>query len=191
MGPAVSFRIQLGLGDLQKDLLAIGQAGPRIMARSLDRAATAGKTAFARAISQDTGILNKNVSKEIRIDKAGLSSKTDPRIVVTLTGRRIPLIAFQARGPEPSRGRGKGVSYRLPTGRGRAPNAFIATVGAGHRGVFKRLSKGRLPIIELFGPSLPHVGEKFIPVFQEAAQLSLTKNLIHELGRELDKQAGA
>lgn len=208
----MSFRIALGLEDLQKELLAIGEAGPRILARSLDRAATAGKTAMARAIAEDTGIANKNVTREISIDKAGLRSKVDPRIVVSIKGRRLPLIAFGARGPEPSKGKGRGVSYKLPTGRGRAPGAFIATMpGGGHRGVFVRVgalargaqgpgfsqkrSRGawgpNLPIRELLGPSLPHVFEKKIDVFETAAQLSLTKNLIHELGREVEKQTGA
>lgn len=187
----MSFRISLGLGELQQQLLGIGAAGPRILARSLDRAATSGKTAMARAISQDTGIANKNVTREILIDKAGLYSSADPRIVVSIKGRRLPLIAFQARGPEPSRGRGRGVSWVNQGARKREPHAFIATFASGHRGVFERKGKPRFPIRELLGPSLPHVFTQKIDVFETAAQESLTKNLIHELGREVEKQTGA
>lgn len=187
----MSVRIGLGLGDLQKDLIAIGAAGPRILARALDRAATGGKTAMARAISKDIGIANKTVTRQIRIDKAGLSSKTDPRIVVSISGRPIPLIAFGARGPEPSRGKGRGVRTKLPAKR-HLPHAFIATMPGGHRGVYQREGKGRLPIKQEFGPAMPDVFEKFIPtVFEPAAQESLTKNVIHELEFELSKQGGA
>jgi len=189
---STGFRISLGLGELQKDLIAIGAAGPRILARSLDRAATSGKTAMARAISKDIGIANKNVTRQIRIDKAGLASKTDPRIVVSISGRPIPLIAFGARGPEPSRGRGSGVRTKLPAKR-HLQHAFIATMPrSGHRGVYQRDASGRLPIKQEFGPAMPDVFEKFIPtVFEPAAQESLTKNVLHELEFELSKQGGA
>jgi hypothetical protein len=43
------------------------------------------------------------------------------------------------------------------------PGAFIATMPNGHKGVFKRLGKGRLPIKELLGSrpvdALLHEGE--------------------------------
>lgn len=167
------------LGDLKKGLEAMGRSAPIILARSLNRAASEGQTAMVKAISADTGIQQKNVRREIRLDKA---NKTRPVATVIIAGKRIPLIAFGARGPEPSRGRGRGVSYRLPTGRGRVPQAFITTVGAGgHRGVFKRRKTKRLPIVELRGPSLPHVFEKFFPTFRTVAEQSLLKNVAHEI----------
>ena len=167
------------LGDLKKSLEGMGRSAPMILARSLNRAASEGQTAMVKAISADTGILQKDVRREIKVDKA---NKTRPMATVVIAGRRIPLIAFGARGPEPSRGRGRGVSYRLPTGRGRVPQAFIATVGTGgHRGVFKRRKTKRLPIVELRGPSLPHVFEKFFPTFRTVAEQSLLKNIAHEI----------
>lgn len=166
------------LGSLKKELEGMGKAAPAIMARSLNRAGTAGKTAMVKAVRADTGIAQKNIEREIRLDKA---TRTVPRFVVSIAGTRIPLIAFQARGPEPSRGKGRGVSYRLPGGRGRIPSAFIATMRSGHRGVFKRKTTRRLPIAELRGPSLPHVFEKFFPAFRSVAEDSLLKNLRHEI----------
>ena len=178
----------LDIRSLQKDLLEMGQQAPLIMARALNRAAVSGQTAMVKAVSADTGIAAKNVKREIQIDKA---NRSRPMVALTIAGRRIPLIAFGARGPEPSRGRGRGVSYRLPGGRGRVPNAFIATMGSGHRGVFKRRGRKRLAIVELRGPSLPHVFEKFLPRFREAAQTSLVKSLTHEISFARSKQGTA
>ena len=195
----------LDMGQLGKDLEAMGRAAPLIMARSLNRAAVSGQVAMVRAITDDTGIAAKNVRREIVIDKA---TRSEPVATVAIAGKRIPLIALQARGPEPSRGRGRGVSYKLLGGRNRIPSGFIATMASGHRGVFKRpgalgrkevgprqrgawKGAGRLPIVELRGPSLPHVFEKKLSVFQAAAQESFLKNLAHEISFSKLKSATA
>lgn len=186
-----SYSFELDIRALQKDLQSMADQAPAILARSLNRAAISGQTAMVRAITADTGIAAKNVKREIVLDKA---SRSIPLARLTIAGKRIPLIAFSARGPEPSRGRGRGVSYQLPTGRGRAPSAFIATMKSGHRGVFRRKpgretskrhgappTSPQLPIMELRGPSIPHVFEKKLAVFEAAAQASLVKNLEHEI----------
>ena len=170
------------------DLAALGRQAPLVMSRALNRAGTSGKTAMVKAVVADTGLRQKDVNREVQVDKA---TRSDPRVAFVIRGRRIPLISFGARGPEPSRGRGRGVSYRLPTGRGRVPGAFIATMHSGHRGVYKRSTKKRLPIIELRGPSLPHVFEKFVPAFHAAAQESLVKNLRSEISFAMAKAASA
>jgi len=176
----------LDIAALKNDLEALGHQAPVLMARALNRAGVSGQTAMVKAVAADTGIQQKNIKREIKVDKA---TRTTPTVALEIQGRRIPLIAFQARGPEPSRGRGRGVSYRLPTGRGRVPNAFIARMPSGHRGVFKRKAKKRLSIMELRGPSLPHVFEKFVPQFQAAAQESLVKNLRSEIAFAKSKQS--
>jgi len=189
-------RFSFELGQLRKDLEELGSQGDVVMARALNRAIVSGRTAMTRAIVADTGLQSRYVSREIKVDRA---QKSRPVAAIEIAGRRIPLIAFGARGPEPSRGRGRGVSYRLPMGRGRVPDAFIATVGAGHRGVFRRKPGARrrgprplrsqLPIFELRGPSLPHVFEKKFPVFRAAAEESLLKNLASEISFERSKSA--
>jgi hypothetical protein len=190
-------RFAFELGQLRKDLEEIGSQADAVMARALNRAIVSGRTAMTRAIVADTGLQSRYVSREIKVDRA---QRRNPVAAIEIAGRRIPLIAFSARGPEPSRGRGRGVSYRLPTGRGRVPDAFIATVGAGgHRGVFRRKpgARGRgprpmrsqLPIFELRGPSLPHVFEKKFPIFRAAAEESLLKNLASEINFARTKAA--
>lgn len=187
MGEAVSFhRLDVDLGELTGQLREMGRQAPIVMARALNRAGTSGKTATVKAVAKDTGLQQKYINREIKVDKA---TRTKPTVAVEIAGKRIPLIAFQARGPEPSRGKGRGVSYRLPTGRGRVEDAFIVTVGTGrHRGVFKRRSRRRFPIVELRGPSIPHVFEKFVPTaFFPAASESLLKNLRSEISFAMSK----
>lgn len=179
----------LDIEALRKDLLEMGHQAPLIMSRALNRAAVSGQAAMVKVITENLGLAAKYVKREIKIDKA---NRMRPVVGLTIQGRRIPLIAFGARGPEPSKGRGRGVSYGMKGGRTRIPDAFIATVGAGgHRGVFKRIGASRrrgrgawspnLPIVELRGPSIPHVFERYLDKFRAAAQESLLKNLASEI----------
>jgi hypothetical protein len=190
----------LDLQELKKDLEAMAERAPGIVARSLNRAGVSGQTAMVKAVAADTGLQQKHVKREIRLDRA---SRVQPKVALTIRGRRIPLVSFGARGPEPSKGRGRGVTYRLPSGRGRIPSGFIATMKSGHRGVFTRwpgqekskrhgrsASRPQLPIQEKFGPSIPHVFEKKLDVFAAAAQESFLKNLRHEISFARSKEAG-
>lgn len=179
----------LDIEALRKDLLELGAQAPVVMARALNRAALSGQTAMVKVITENLGLASKYVKREIKLDKA---SRSLPVVALTIRGRRIPLIAFGARGPEPSKGRGRGVSYGMKGGRSRISDAFITTLGAGgHRGVFKRIGSSRsrsagawsknLPIVELRGPSIPHVFERYLEKFRAAAQDSLVKNLASEI----------
>jgi hypothetical protein len=155
------------------------QRAPNAIRRALNRGAVSARTFLVKEIAKDTGLKSGEVRDAIKIREATAQNLTAE---VSITGKRIPLIKFNARGPEPSRGRGRGVTARGPGLAGRYPQAFIATVGSGrHRGVFQRRTKARLPIRELFGPSLPHVFGKLIPEAAKVGEASLVKNLQHEL----------
>lgn len=122
--------------------------------RSVKRGTDAAHTHAGRIIAKQLGFQVGDAKKSV--------IKRDPTFA-TLAGelraslRRIPLIKFKAQGPQPSRGKGRGVTYRIGGKTKRIPTAFIATVGS-HKGVFRRLGRSRLPIVELKGPS---VGEVF------------------------------
>ncbi len=163
----------------------LGARGPAIAARAINRTAAAERTQAKRAIAADTGLRAKDVDAALQLERA---TPNRLQATVSVSGRRIPLIAFGARGPEPSRGRGRGVSYSLPKGRGRHPQAFIATMKSGRRGVFVRTTPRRLPITELYGPSLPKSFENtYLGNAPERAQATLVKNLEHELSFALKK----
>ena len=200
---SVGFSIKHDLGALARDLQDMGAKAPAILARSLNRAATAGKTAMTRAIVQDTGIASKYVGRQIILFKANWIQQVT---ALEITGARLPLIAFKAKQTK------KGVSYNLGRGRTMLKGGFIRNVKARrsyeiaageafigpsmmHTGVFVRKGPSRsrkglpahspgLPIREPLGPSLTNVFAKYVePIFRPATLAALMKNLRHEIDR--------
>jgi hypothetical protein len=155
--------------------------------RALNKSIASGKTLGVRLIAEDMGLRQADVR-----DRIGLKQATPDNHVASLSAsfKRVPLIDFNATGPEPSFGKGRGVRARFPGGAGRYPRAFIATMKSGHRGVFERTgASNRLPIHELFGPSLAFVFVKHRPEMQARALEQLAKNLQHELRFALTQAA--
>jgi hypothetical protein len=167
---------------------------PKAIVRALNRAGVSTRAVMASRVAADTNLRVGTVKDEIRIDKA---TETKPIVRLEIRGRRIPLIEFKATGPTPSRGRGRGVTAKLPGGAGRYPHAFIATMRSGHTGVYQRTpdarrhgpapNRSQLPIYELRGPSLPHVFAKHATEGLTRGQESLLKNLQSELQFALSK----
>lgn len=158
---------------------------PGAIVRALNRAGVSTRTLMASRVADDMKLRVGTVRDQLILDRA---SRGKPQVRISVSGKRIPLYAFGARGPYPSRGRGRGVTARLPApGRGRYPHAFIATMRSGHVGVFQRRGRDRLPIDELHGPSLPHVFAKFSAEGLARGQESLLKNLQSELQFALSK----
>lgn len=194
----MAFSLRLQTREARDGLQALQQNAPRAIMRALNRTMQNVQTVAVRETARDMGLRQADVRPSIAIDGA-----RPDRLVARLiaTGARIPLIKFGATGPEPSRGRGRGVAYRLPGGRGRHPRAFIATMRSGHRGVFVRRGPSRsragrprsspgLPIQELFGPSIPRSFAKQFPAMRARADEMLSKNLQHEIDFLLRRSAG-
>lgn len=164
------------------------QRAPAAIARAINRTAASVETAMARVIAADMGMNVGDVKRYISIDDA---TPGRPVANIRASAKPIPLIDFKARGPYPSRGRGRGVTAKLKGGAGRYPTAFIATMGSGHTGVFQRAPGARrhggpphrsqLPIFELKGPSIWHVFAKHLGVGLARAAEQLPKNLRSEL----------
>lgn len=167
-------------------LLALPKKGPARVARALNRAGGSMNTAMARDISKDTKLKVGVVKENLKQTKA---TGTRLNFQLSVSGKRIPVEDFNARGPMPSLGKGRGVRANTPA---RVyPRAFRARMPkTGHIGVFQRVGQARLPIRELFGPSLPHVFVKFSPATLERGQEQLTKNLQSEYNF-LIKEIGA
>lgn len=171
-------------------LQAVPSRVARASVRAMNRAIASSRTVMVREVARDTGLRATDVRNAMPLREATISQ---PEAVFKAGLRRLPLMQFKARGPEPTKGRGRGVSYRLPGGRGRIPDAFIAQMASGHRGVFKRAetvtrtSTGgwskNLPVIELFGPSLGHVFAKFRPLGLARLREAFQTNVTHEIER--------
>jgi hypothetical protein len=175
------------------------QKAPVAQMRALNRAIASANTAMVRVIAGDVGVKQGVVRERIRVEQA-----TPARLRARLyaNAKRIPLIDFGAKGPEPSRGRGRGVTVKGSSGRRTIANAFIATMRSGHRGVYQRVagSSGRrgpapnrsqLPIRELFGPSIWQVFTKFQSIGLDRGREQLIKNLQSEFRFVLAVDAAA
>lgn len=173
---------------MERAFRTLGSRAPLAMMRVLTRASGAAKTFMVREVSRDLGLKVATVRDQVRVE-----APTRERLFasVSVSGRRLPLIDFRATGPEPSRGKGRGVRARMPGGAGRYPHAFIATMASGHRGVFQRVARRRLPIRQLYGPSLPHVFEKYLPAGHDRAQESMLTTLESELKFRISEAASA
>jgi hypothetical protein len=183
VGDAVKVTVKLDDRDLRDGIKALRKRFPYAVKRAISRATTSVKAQAAKEMRADTYLSSRFIKSELKV------YAQDGGARIEVQGRRVPLITFGARGPEPSRGKGRGVSYRNPGGgRSRSPHAFIAKMRSGHRGVFARTGKGQLPIIEQFGPSLVRVFEKFLPGLAEHAHAALAKNLKHEISYALSKE---
>jgi len=181
-------RITVDSSDLRAGLVALGARFPAVLARAMSKTAISSRQTMVELISDDTGLSQPKVRENVRVIKHGADGAQ-----VEAKGKRIPLIEFGARGPDPSRGKGRGVSYRLPTGRGVAPHAFIESMpGTGHRGVFERKANAHhtknaqgvrtsLPIRELKGPSIVNVFRKYLPDGAKRAVEAMKTNLQHEI----------
>jgi hypothetical protein len=166
----------------------------RALPRALNRGIDSGKTLLVREIARDTGLRAKDV-RDVLFVRHATTNQVSATLATSL--KRIPLIKFNARGPEPSRGRGHGVTYRLTGSRGRLPHAFITTLSSGHRGVFERTAgkfmrdRGRRQAIhEKFGPSVGHVFAKYRALGLARAQEVFQKNFDHELAFAKTQDAG-
>lgn len=168
-----------GAEKIEIDLREFPEKVNKAIVRALNRGIASGRTVMVREMAGDTGLKSKDIRDALVMIEA---SQARPQASLAARLKRIPLIKFNAKGPVPSYGRGRGVTYRLRGSRGRIENAFIATMKSGHAGVFRRKGKARLGIIELFGPSLGQVFRKFRPLGLARAQEMFEKNFDHELG---------
>jgi hypothetical protein len=189
--------LHLNTAMTERAIRKLAGKAPAAIARALNRSIASGKTVAVRIVAKDMGLKQAVVRDRFAITPAVPGVRAVA--ILKASNKRLPLMAFGARGPVPSRGRGRGVTARIPGGAGRYPHAFIATVGIGrHTGVFQRVDGARrrgrpphrsqLPIRELYGPSIAHVAQKTIEPVKARAMEQLTKNVQHELRFALQRQ---
>lgn len=107
------------------------------------KTAAQGLTFAKRTIREDYNIKAADLGKVMKKTKAYKGRHAS----IIATGRGIALSKFRARQLK------KGVSVSVKKGtRKLLPGRFIATMKSGHKGVYTRKSKTRLPIKELYGP---------------------------------------
>ena len=118
--------------------------------RTNNRIAKSALTASVKEIRATINIKAKDLKAGSFISKGNFRSP-GAAIVSTSKKRGIPLIKYGGRATAKGR-----VSFAVRKGsRKRLPSAFIVTMPSGHKGIFQRKLKDRLPIRERFGPAAP------------------------------------
>lgn len=180
-------RISLRDDGLADAIRRLGRRSQTAIPRAINRTLMSSRTAVTREVAKDMGLLARDVRERIIVDRA---HKHKFNASLRASGKRLPLILFGARGPYPSRGRGRGVSVRTPARR--LPHAFLARMRggpwAGQMGVLQREGKGRTPVFQKFGPSIYHAFQKFSGVAEARAQEVLQKNMQHEFRWALSQE---
>jgi Prophage minor tail protein Z (GPZ) len=155
------------LNDLERNLV------PRVIARTLndtaDQVQRAASRSLAFELGRQVGLRAKGFQKAIKIIRANPG-----RLVATLvaSGKPIPLIDFNARQVR------AGVSAAPLSQRRVYKGAFISRMPSGHRGVFRRRTRQRLPIREMYGPGVPQafLGDKLLNLMHAEASRRLQPN---------------
>lgn len=180
--------LTLNTTEWDRGVARLAQRYPNAVTRAMNRAATSARVVMVREVARDLGLRQADISDNITIRPtfvSGASGNVSTKFTAQVigSGARIPLYRFRARQTR------AGVTARLPTGAGTYPGAFIATMKSGHVGVFKRKGATRLPIQELFGPSVTRVFEKYIPIGAARGHEQLGKNLVSEFRFALSQSA--
>ncbi|NLF29728.1 MAG: hypothetical protein GX591_02435 [Planctomycetes bacterium] len=193
------------LAALQAELAGIPQGAERVMTRSINKVAVSARTEIVRRVAGEITLTQTELRRRnVELRRANF------RVLVArilITGARVPLARFGAtRTP-------RGLRYRIRRGEGLKldPAGFTAVMPSGHTGAFHRrpgqwtrttrrkrwqgrwgqdpATAGRaprLPLDELYGPSVPALVED-LPEFAEAAY---ERHLGDQLDEEIHTQVG-
>ncbi|HRQ47770.1 MAG TPA: phage tail protein [Rhodocyclaceae bacterium] len=143
------YDVKADVREVERALRGMKNGTATVVTRASNKAIRKAQTAAVRGIAKELpGIRQKRIRSAMSLK---LARRTDWTASVSARGARIPIIDLAARQTQ------RGVTYRTQDGRRLIPGAFIATMSSGHRGAYKRVGRHRLPIVELYGPSIPRV----------------------------------
>jgi hypothetical protein len=148
----------------------------QLISRVLNHVGGTARTKVKSALAKQMGLPAGTVD-------AGLITKRaypgNQNFEITASGRPIPLAWFDARQTR------RGVSARPWGSRRVFPSTFIVETLGGQ--VFRRAGRARLPIVKLWGPSMPRemLRDEVPKVFFEEVRAKLPIRLEHELRRVL------
>lgn len=158
----------------------------KAVVNAINRAAESARTEAVRKVRERYYVKAKDVRETIRIIKATYENQA---AVIYAKGSPLTLSKFRITPSKPStKRRKKPIIARVVRGEGGPiPGAFVARMQSGHIGVFKRAGKTRLPIQELYGPSVPQMlgHESVTEYVEEKAKEKLEERLEHEINRLL------
>lgn len=149
------------------------------VSRSMNRAATAGRSAAVSTIRQEYTIKASTVRRNFTIHKA---TRSDLEALVTSKGPRIPLVNYKTRPKTDTTGNArKPVRVAVKARGGLKPlgKSFV------YRGkILQRLDTSSLPVQEVYGPAIPVLSgnNEVVDNVEKTMQETFLKRLDHETG---------
>src|SRR4029450_7935439 len=155
-----------------------------VSALALNDTAKNAQVEAAQVLRPMMGLPSADLKAAMRIE---LARPDHLESAVIASGKAIPMIKFRPRERRPD-----GVTITVAGKAERYKRAFIATVKHGHVGVFERKGRERLPIRELYGPSIPGMLRRtdVLPVILDAMSKRLVANLMRQIDRRARREAG-
>ena len=160
---------------------------PKVITTALNRTAGNAAVAVRRGISQATGIAVGKIKPRMALKKATRSRQIAILTAFAHTPNLVRFASAAAIGASLKR-KGKGLKAKAWAKRARVfPGTFVANRG---RTVFVRRGKGRLPITNVYGPSIPRsMGSKrVLRHVQEIIVRRWRINFAHEFKRKFERK---
>lgn len=198
------------LSSAIQHLTGIKNGLPLAIMRAINRTLSGVKTDAQKAVKEHVTLPMKHIRPAFYVRKASKNNMAG--YVAAAMNYKPALIDYRVRPKTPYRkarwlsvGRSggsvweaggrrpkKGVSGQIfSQGRRQVfPGSFVQEMASGHVGIFRRTSKDRLPIRELFGPSVPDVLRQpdVLSAVEAKAQERLNARLDHEVQYLLSKK---
>ena len=175
---------QRQLRGVEQMLVNIPRGFPKVVSRALNKVATSGRKTIIDRVQRELNITKRQLKFDITLRRA-----TYRRLmaVIGIHGGRFPLSFFRGT-RELKRG---GISYKIGRQRKSIRNAFAATMPGGHKGFFIRKeiggkAAGRLPIVELHGPSVPMVVSNIAEFARAVFEVKMAARAAKEIGTQVE-----
>jgi hypothetical protein len=174
----VEFRIRADIDGALRDLEQLAErVRDQALTRSINRTLVGVRTAVSRETRSVLNLRARDVEKVLSVRRARAG---EPVGEVVVAAKAAPLIAFGARQTT----RGVSVKVRRQGSRTVLRRSFIATMRSGHRGVFQRRERRRLPIGELFSTAPAQLLDQTPSIIERIGEQA-RERFEREIAREL------
>jgi Prophage minor tail protein Z (GPZ) len=149
-----------------------------VAAHALNETAELGEAKATQVLAGMMGLPESVIDDAFTIERARVGALEADLVC---SGKAIKMIVFK-----PTWSRQEGVVLHIAGKDEHYRHSFITTVRHGHEGVFERKGRERLPIRELYGPSVPGMMARsdVLPVVVDAIQAGLPEMLAAEIARQ-------
>jgi len=175
-----------GLDEAKFLLQGIKNGSRKAIVRALNK--TVGTTTggvrsdASKAVAGSINLAQTVIKKDFSVAKATYSN-----LSAHVRAKGLPIALGKFKGTRQTK---KGISVQVKKNRPRKVirRAFIPKLKSGHKGVFWRTGKERLPIDQRFGPRVPDIlsNEPVMNPILEKAEVRLDKNFAHEVDHLLE-----